>query len=203
MNFRPRPALPEGSKTAKLQISGRFDPRWFLRWPTASTRGTAQEIHKSLPQPKTCSSPYPIRDRSHAWIHTVKRTPSLSCFPLIRVKADGVRQPDGSGDWVERRQPSILGLQVPEPSRPRGLRNCRARWTVLSAISSRGSPHIKNVHVDPEPCIVGKIPARMVGVVIDHDRVGVPKPAVDIRHIEGGHAPIVVVEPEAAGTSAL
>ena len=54
------------------------------------------------------------------------------------------------------------------------------------------------MHVGAEPRVIGDVPARMVWVVIDYDRVGTPQPVADVSVFPRGNAPIPSVEPEAA-----
>ena len=54
------------------------------------------------------------------------------------------------------------------------------------------------MNVDPKAGIVRKVPARMIGVVVDDDVIGVPQPAVDIVYVPGRDRPVPVVEIEAA-----
>jgi len=58
------------------------------------------------------------------------------------------------------------------------------------------------VNVGAQPDVVGKVPAVVVGVVVDHDVIIIPIPVIAIADVEGGDAEIVSAEPEAAGTTA-
>ena len=58
------------------------------------------------------------------------------------------------------------------------------------------------VHVDAESWIVGKIPAIVIRIIVDHDVIVVPIPIIDITEIEGSYAEVISSEPEAAGPSA-
>ena len=56
--------------------------------------------------------------------------------------------------------------------------------------------------INAQPRVVGQIPARVVGVIVDYDLIRVPLPAVHIRQVVGSNAEIVVVEPKAVGPTA-
>jgi hypothetical protein len=58
------------------------------------------------------------------------------------------------------------------------------------------------VHVDAESWIVGKIPAIVIRIIVDHDVIVVPIPIINITEIEGSYAEVISSEPEAAGPSA-
>jgi len=59
------------------------------------------------------------------------------------------------------------------------------------------------VHVSAEPRVIGEIPARMIGIIIDYDRVRIPQPAGNVCQIEGRNAPVEVIEPEPRRPPAL
>jgi len=61
---------------------------------------------------------------------------------------------------------------------------------------------ILNVNVGAEAGVVGKVPAGVVGVVINDDVVGVPEPAVGVVEVIGGDAEVEAIEEEAAAVSA-
>src|ERR1017187_2139012 len=46
-------------------------------------------------------------------------------------------------------------------------------------------PHIHHVNVSAQPDIVSKIPARVIGIFVDHDLVGIPQPVAAIAEING------------------
>ena len=56
--------------------------------------------------------------------------------------------------------------------------------------------------VSTEADVIGEIPARVIGIVVDDDGIGAPQPVVHVPHIEGRHAEIPAIEEEAAGTAA-
>jgi hypothetical protein len=59
------------------------------------------------------------------------------------------------------------------------------------------------VYIGSQARIVGEIPAGVIGVFVDHDRIGIPKPIVDIGVIKRSDAPVEVVEPESLPVSSL
>lgn len=59
------------------------------------------------------------------------------------------------------------------------------------------------MHVSSDSGIVGEIPARMVWILVNHDRIGGPNPVVDIRVIERGDAEVSATEPEALAGAPL
>src|ERR1700722_10438286 len=58
------------------------------------------------------------------------------------------------------------------------------------------------MHIGAEAHIVGKIPAHMVGVLINHNLIRVPEPVIAEGQIGRGHRPVPAVEPEPARTAA-
>jgi hypothetical protein len=58
------------------------------------------------------------------------------------------------------------------------------------------------VHVRAEARIVGEIPAGMVRVLIDDDRVRTPEPVLAIRDVLWSNAPVVIGKPEALWSAA-
>src|ERR1700722_20599639 len=58
------------------------------------------------------------------------------------------------------------------------------------------------MHIGAEAHIVGKIPAHMVGVLINHNLTRVPEPVIAEGQIGRGHRPIPAVEPEPARSAA-
>jgi hypothetical protein len=58
------------------------------------------------------------------------------------------------------------------------------------------------MHVRSQASIVGKIPAGVIGIVIDHDWIGIPKPVAHIGQIKRSNAEIPVVEKEPVGSAA-
>ena len=61
---------------------------------------------------------------------------------------------------------------------------------------------IKDVNVGAKPDIVGEIPPIVVGILVNHDIVAIPKPIAAVTDIERSDAEIETAEPEAAGTTA-
>ena len=57
--------------------------------------------------------------------------------------------------------------------------------------------------VGPGAGIVGDVPAGMVRVVIDDDRIRGPEPVIDVRVVERGDGKVGAVEPEALAITAL
>ena len=60
---------------------------------------------------------------------------------------------------------------------------------------------IFHVDVGSETRIVGEIPTGMIGILIEHDFIGIPHPVVCERHVRGCHCPITSPEEEAIGTA--
>jgi hypothetical protein len=58
------------------------------------------------------------------------------------------------------------------------------------------------MHVRSQASVVGKIPAGVIGIVIDHDWIGIPKPVAHIGQIKRSNAEIPVVEKEPVGSAA-
>jgi len=58
------------------------------------------------------------------------------------------------------------------------------------------------MHISAEPFVVGKIPADVIGILINHDVVRVPEPPLAKGYVKGSNAPVPSVEPEAARPSA-
>src|ERR1700691_3783571 len=61
---------------------------------------------------------------------------------------------------------------------------------------------ILNVGVCPEPHVIGEVPAHVIRIVVNHDLVGIPKPASTEADIEGSHVEIESAEPEASRNAA-
>src|ERR1035438_10315653 len=55
---------------------------------------------------------------------------------------------------------------------------------------------ILDMHIGAEADVVGEVPSGMVRVIVNHDVVGVPQPAVAEGNIVRGYHPVPVVEPE-------
>jgi len=58
------------------------------------------------------------------------------------------------------------------------------------------------MHVSTKPNVVGKVPARMIGVVVDNDLVAIPEPAAAIVDVVGRHAEEKTAEVETVRTPA-
>ena len=63
-------------------------------------------------------------------------------------------------------------------------------------VSPLAVPQVLYVYVDAGSCVVRQIPAGVVRVVVDHDRVAVPQPVGAETDIVRGHTPIEVIEPK-------
>src|SRR5260370_33799698 len=59
------------------------------------------------------------------------------------------------------------------------------------------------MHVGSGPRVVCQVPSRMVGIVVDHDGIGIPEPIGNVRIIELANGEIVSVEPESLAVAAL
>jgi hypothetical protein len=70
-------------------------------------------------------------------------------------------------------------------------------------LASSGLPQIRHVDVGSKPRVIGQIPARMIRVLVNHDRIGIPKPIGDIRIIEWSDGKVEAVEPEAVTVTTL
>ena len=57
--------------------------------------------------------------------------------------------------------------------------------------------------VHTQPGVVREIPADVIGIVVHHDRIALPKPAIDDAVIPGRDAEIEAAEPEAISVSSL
>ena len=55
---------------------------------------------------------------------------------------------------------------------------------------------ILDVNVSPGIHVVEQVPARMIGIVIDHDIVAVPQPVVDVPELKRRDAEVEAAEPE-------
>lgn len=58
------------------------------------------------------------------------------------------------------------------------------------------SPQEAHVNIGPETGVERKVPAHMVGIVIDHHPIAVPVPVVGITVVVFGNSEVVAVEPE-------
>lgn len=57
------------------------------------------------------------------------------------------------------------------------------------------------MNVRSQPDVVGQIPAIMVGILVDHDVVGIPDPVIAIADIVGSNRKIEAAKPETARAS--
>lgn len=57
------------------------------------------------------------------------------------------------------------------------------------------------MNVRAEPHVVGKIPAHIVGILVDHDLIAIPKPITAVADIDRGDTEIKSAKPETAGTA--
>ena len=62
---------------------------------------------------------------------------------------------------------------------------------------------VEHVHVRPDSGVVGEIPAGMVGILVNHNRIGGPKSVADIRIIERGNTEVRATEPETLAVAPL
>lgn len=59
-----------------------------------------------------------------------------------------------------------------------------------------------DVNVGAEADVVSEVPADVVGILVDDDVVGIPKPVIAIGDVKGSDAEVEAAEPEAARTAA-
>lgn len=72
------------------------------------------------------------------------------------------------------------------------------RYGVLPALRAE----VLHVNVGSEASVVGEVPARVVGVVVDDDVIGGPVPGIAVVKVVGRYAKVESAEPEAAGSAA-
>lgn len=53
-----------------------------------------------------------------------------------------------------------------------------------------------------EPWVIGDVPARVIGIIIEDDVIGIPIPVADVPDIKGSDAEVVSAEPETARSAA-
>src|ERR1700761_5307052 len=53
------------------------------------------------------------------------------------------------------------------------------------------------MHVDTKPFVIGKVPAGVVRIFIDHDVVSIPVPAIAVRQVVRRNAEVETAKPEA------
>jgi len=58
------------------------------------------------------------------------------------------------------------------------------------------------VDVGSQPDVVGKVPANVIGIIVDDDDVRIPEPAITEANVVGSYRKEETAEPEAAGTTA-
>src|SRR5580693_3515558 len=56
--------------------------------------------------------------------------------------------------------------------------------------------------IGAEPDVVSQVPSGVVWILVDHDLVGIPQPAVAEGDVGCRHIPVPSIEPEAAGAAA-
>lgn len=64
------------------------------------------------------------------------------------------------------------------------------RWNTLLIAE------ILDVHVGTQSGVVAQIPSVVIGIVVDHNRIGVPEPIVTEGNVVWGHTEEESVEPE-------
>src|SRR5579871_5196619 len=64
------------------------------------------------------------------------------------------------------------------------------------------SAQVHNMDVRSQPRVIGQVPARVVGILIDDDRIGIPEPIRHIGVVEGRHTEEEVVHTEAFARAA-
>src|SRR5579883_1882849 len=74
------------------------------------------------------------------------------------------------------------------------------RWRRLRTRNSSAQVH--DVDVSAEPDVIRQIPAGMIGIVVDHDGIRIPEPAVHVADVERRDAEVPVIEEEAIRTAA-
>jgi hypothetical protein len=77
----------------------------------------------------------------------------------------------------------------------------RPRVDTVAKVSLLASPEIHDVDVCAQPGVIRKVPTVMVRIVVDHDLVAIPEPAVAEAIIERGDLKVEAVEPEALSAS--
>jgi len=55
--------------------------------------------------------------------------------------------------------------------------------------------------VSSEPDVIGQVPARVVGIVIDSYVIRIPKPAIRVGNVIRGDRKVETIEPETVGTA--
>src|ERR1035441_59702 len=154
------------------------------------------------PMPSTRTTP------THS--HSLRRCPrGGSGFPDLAFSVGaGTTGPgagaDGSaaGAWVSR-DCSVVGLELSSIKRSPFRKVHKLHLEVRGLPSPRHSrsrslpAQVFDVSVGAQPRVVGKIPANMVWVFVDHDLIASPVPAGDDVVIVRGDVPVEIVEPEA------
>jgi hypothetical protein len=69
--------------------------------------------------------------------------------------------------------------------------------------TGRLTAEVADVNVGAQPGIVGEVPALVVGVLVNHDIVAVPKPIIGVGKVKRGDAEVVAAKPETAGIASL
>jgi len=68
---------------------------------------------------------------------------------------------------------------------------------LISGLSSQ----VHHMNVGAEPYVIRQIPTLVVGVVIDHNVVAVPQPAITESHVRRCDVPVPSVEPKTSGAT--
>jgi hypothetical protein len=67
--------------------------------------------------------------------------------------------------------------------------------------ASEALSQVHHVQVGSESRIVSEVIPRVVGILVDHDGIGVPEPSIDVREIRIRNAEVPSVKPETRGAS--
>ena len=62
---------------------------------------------------------------------------------------------------------------------------------------------IHHMHIGPKPGVVCEVPAGMIGILVNHDGVAIPEPAINIAKLVWEYAEKVTVKPEPIAVPAL
>src|SRR3954466_14685955 len=89
------------------------------------------------------------------------------------------------------------------PPRPGDRGSRKATPARLFQPSDLHWPQILHVHISPEALVIGQVPARVVGILVNDNIVRIPHPVIYIRSFPRSHTPVPVVHSETAGIAAL
>ena len=67
----------------------------------------------------------------------------------------------------------------------------------------RSSSEIVHVGVHTQPRVVCEVPAHVIGIVVDHNRIAVPQPVIDVAVVPRRDTEVKAIEPEPAGAASL